>query len=128
MLPPFGEIVRNSSMTKRSSGGKAAPSGLSKSPVIVFVNHALVCGSPPSRPSLRHDVVEAVAPLAERHEVVEALEDDVLVIEVLTVLAVLEPVPGERLSGSGVLPDVDVGSRSSIHDFRNVEVLARPIM
>jgi hypothetical protein len=46
--------------------------------------------------------------LAERHEVVEALEHDVLVIEVLAALAVLEPVPGERLFGFGGLAGSDV--------------------
>jgi hypothetical protein len=56
--------------------------------------------------------------LAEGHEVVEALEDNVLVVEVLAFLAVLEPVPGEGLLGFGGLAGLDVFSRSSIQDFR----------
>jgi hypothetical protein len=44
-LPAFGEIVRNSSITNRSSGVNA-PSASSGAPVIVRVNHDLTLGSP----------------------------------------------------------------------------------
>jgi hypothetical protein len=36
MLPPFGDITRNNSMTNNSSGEKGAPLALSKFPLIVF--------------------------------------------------------------------------------------------
>ena len=36
MLPPFGEITRNNSMTSSSSGVNGAPAALSKLPLIVF--------------------------------------------------------------------------------------------
>ena len=48
---------------------------------------------------LEHDVVECVAPLAESHEIVEALEYDVLTPEIVAVSAVLDPVVGKRLLG-----------------------------
>ena len=46
MLPPFGEIVRNSSMTKHSSGGEGVPAAWSELPSIVFLNQACTSGSP----------------------------------------------------------------------------------
>jgi hypothetical protein len=52
MLPPFGEMVRNNSMTKRSSGVKASPAALSGLPSMVFLNQARVSGSPVSVASL----------------------------------------------------------------------------
>jgi hypothetical protein len=36
MLPPFGDITRNNSMTNNSSGAKGDPLALSKFPLIVF--------------------------------------------------------------------------------------------
>ena len=67
---------------------------------------------------LEHDVVHRVAPLAERHEIVEHLEHDVLVREILAVAGVLDPVVGKVFSGFGVLPLVMSASLSSIHSFR----------
>jgi streptogramin lyase len=43
-----------------------------------------------------HDAEERVAPLAERDKVMEALEDDVLFVEMRAVAGVLQPVPGNR--------------------------------
>ncbi|MNT77069.1 hypothetical protein D3C72_2161450 [compost metagenome] len=48
---------------------------------------------------LQHDVVKRISPLAERDEIMEALEDHVLVAEMLALLAVLHPVPGKGLFG-----------------------------
>jgi hypothetical protein len=36
MLPPFGEIMRNNSMTNSSSGVNGAPPAPSKFPLMVF--------------------------------------------------------------------------------------------
>jgi hypothetical protein len=36
MLPPFGDITRNNSMTNNASGEKGALSASSKFPLIVF--------------------------------------------------------------------------------------------
>jgi hypothetical protein len=47
---------------------------------------------------------DRVAPLAERDEIVEALEDDVLLAEMLTVPSVLQPVPCNGLLGIGDAP------------------------
>src|SRR5215208_4589378 len=50
-----------------------------------------------------HDVVERIAPLAERKEVVEALEDDVLIPKVLPLPTVFDPVVDKRLLRIGDL-------------------------
>ena len=52
MLPPFGVMVRNSSITKRSSGVNGLPPASSGLPSIVFLNQARVSGSPVSFASL----------------------------------------------------------------------------
>lgn len=76
---------------------------------MVFLNQARVSGSPVSLAELEHDVVERVPPLAERHEIVEHLEHDILVGEILSVSGILDPVPGEGLLGIGCLAALDVG-------------------
>ena len=45
----------------------------------------------------RHDAEDRIAPLAEGDEIVEALEDHVLLAEMLAVAGVFQPVPGDRL-------------------------------
>src|SRR5918995_4854176 len=55
------------------------------------------------RVQLFHDVVERIAPLAERKEVVEALEDDVLIPKVLSLPTVFDPVVDKRLLRIGDL-------------------------
>ena len=82
-------------MTKRCSGVKAPGPALSGPPSIVFLNQDLTAGSPAFLVQLQHDVVNRVAPLAERREIVEALEDDVLLPEILALAAVLRPVINE---------------------------------
>jgi hypothetical protein len=42
----------------------------------------------------RHDSENRIAPLAERHEIVEALKDDVLLAEMTAVSGILQPIPG----------------------------------
>ena len=54
----------------------------------------------------RHDAEDRVAPLAERDEVVEALEDDVLLAEMLTVAGIFEPIPGDRFLWIGDARDI----------------------
>ena len=98
-LPAFGEIVRNSSITNRSSGVNATAVGLVR-PIL----HRPLEPRPDVRVAVgrlqpRHHIVDHVAPLAERQEVVEALEDDVLPAEVLAQLAILQPVVDERPIG-----------------------------
>src|SRR5271154_4424772 len=58
MLPPFGDMTRNNSMTNNSSGEKGAPLALSKFPLIVFVNDARTAGSPPS--SDKRDIIPKI--------------------------------------------------------------------
>ncbi len=51
MLPPFGVMVRNNSITKRSSGVKAPSLALSNLPCMVLVKAARASGSPEFFPS-----------------------------------------------------------------------------
>jgi hypothetical protein len=53
MLPPFGEMLRNGSMTKHSSGVKGVPAAWSELPSIVFLNQA--CASGAARACVRLD-------------------------------------------------------------------------
>src|SRR6185437_6563238 len=57
----------------------------------------------------RHDPEDRVAPLAERHEIVETLEHDVLFRKVTTVAGVLQPIPGYRLFGIFGFAAFDIG-------------------
>ena len=117
-LPPLGEMVRKSSITRSSSGVNGAPFALSKSPLIVFVEGrahfriAAVFGE------ARHHAEHRIAPLAERHEIVEAFEHDIFFGEIFSVAGVLEPVVGDGLVGTAMRPFSMSLSRASIHFFR----------
>ena len=56
----------------------------------------------------RHDTEDRVAPLAQRHEIVEALEDHVLLAEMRAVAGILKPVPNKSLLGMSNAPICDV--------------------
>ena len=56
----------------------------------------------------RHDAEDRIAPLAQRHEIVEAFEDDVPLGEMLSVACVLQPIIGDGLVGVGDPAILDV--------------------
>ena len=81
---------------------------MSKSPLIVFVEGRAHSGVAAVLVEARHDAEDRIAPLAERHEIVEAFEDDVLLGEIFPVARVLEPVIGDGLVGVGDPAVLDV--------------------
>ena len=85
---------------------------------MVFLNQARASGSPVSFGELEHDVVDRVAPLAERHEVVEHSNTTSLWAKYSPSPAFLIQYQAKVFSGFGVLPLAMSASLSSIHDFR----------
>ena len=90
---------------------------------MVFANDALTAGSPPS--SDKRDMIaeDRVAPLAERNEIVEALEHDVLLGEVRAVSGVLQPIPSYGLFRVFGFAALDIGEPIVDPRFKEVEAL-----
>src|SRR6202046_4728974 len=91
--------------------------------------HGLLKGRPHGRVAAvfgepRHDAENGVAPLAERHEIVEALEDDVLLAEMAAVAGILQPVPGHGLFRVFGLAGLDVADALVDPRLQQVDQLA----
>ena len=98
-LPPFGEMARRAPSPEVRAACRALR-WRCRSP------RSWSCRKPRARGvaavliEARHDAEDRIAPLAERHEVVEAFEDDVLFCEIFSVACILEPVVGDGLVGT----------------------------
>jgi hypothetical protein len=124
MLPPFGEITRNNSMTNSSSGVKRRAAGR-----VEISAHGLLKGRPHGRVAAifgqaRHDPEDRIAPLAERDEIVEAFEDDVFLAEVAAVSGILQPVPRHGLVRVFDFAGLDVADAFVDPRFQKFEQLA----
>ena len=108
MLPPFGDIVRNSSIVNSSSGVNGLPFAWSGSPLIALTKDCPHFGVAAMLHQARHDAEDRIAPLAQRHEIVKTFEHNVLTGEMLSIPGVLEPVPGHGLVRVGGAPALEI--------------------